>query len=77
MRQKEYDVVGATRKDADLFSYKETYNLVSKTNPDVLINATAKVGGIYANNSQELFILENLKININILEACINYSNIL
>ena len=75
--KKEYDVVGATRKDADLFSYKETYNLVSKTNPDVLINAAAKVGGIYANNSQRTeFILENLKININILEACINYSNI-
>ena len=31
--KEEYDVVGATRKDADLFSYKETYNLVSKTNP--------------------------------------------
>lgn len=75
--KKEYVVVGATRKDADLFSYKETYNLVSKTNPDVLINAAAKVGGIYANNSQRTeFILENLKININILEACINYSNI-
>ena len=75
--KKEYDVVGATRKDADLFSYKETYNLVSKTNPDVLINAAAKVGGIYANNSQRTeFILENLKININILEACIDYSNI-
>ena len=56
---------------------KKLYNLVSKTNPDVLINAAAKVGGIYANNSQRTeFILENLKININILEACINYSNI-
>ena len=75
--KKDYDVVGATRKDADLFSYKETYDLVSKTNPDVLINAAAKVGGIYANNSQRTeFILENLKININILEACIDYSNI-
>ena len=75
--KKDYDVVGATRKDADLFSYKETYDLVSKTNPDVLINAAAKVGGIHANNSQRTeFILENLKININILEACIDYSNI-
>ena len=75
--KKDYDVVGASRKDANLFSYKETYDLVSKTNPDVLINAAAKVGGIYANNSQRTeFILENLKININILEACIDYSNI-
>ena len=75
--KKDYDVVSATRKDADLFSYKETYELISKTDPDVLINAAAKVGGIYANNSQRTeFILENLKININILEACIDYSNI-
>ena len=44
----------------------------SKLKPDVLINAAAKVGGIYANNSKRTeFILENLKINVNILEASI------
>ena len=74
---KKYEVIGATRKDADLFSFKETSNLVSKINPDILINAAAKVGGIHANNSQRTdFILENLKININVLEACIKYPNI-
>ena len=37
-----------------------------------MINAAAKVGGIYANNSKRTeFILENLKINVNILEASI------
>ena len=74
---KKYEVIGATRKDADLFSFKETSNLVSKINPDILINAAAKVGGINANNSQRTdFILENLKININVLEACIKFPNI-
>ena len=74
---KKYEVIGATRKDADLFSFKETSNLVSKINPDILINAAAKVGGIHANNSQRTdFILENLKININVLEACIKFPNI-
>jgi len=37
-----------------------------------VINAAAKVGGIHANNTQRVdFILENLKINMNILESCI------
>ena len=41
-----------------------------------MINAAAKVGGIYANNSKRTeFILENLKINVNILEASIPLSN--
>ena len=41
-----------------------------------MINAAAKVGGIYANNSKRTeFILENLKINVNILEASIPFSN--
>ena len=71
------DLICATRDDADLFDFNETKELIQNIKPDVLINAAAKVGGIYANNSQRTeFILENLKININILEACINYSNI-
>ena len=70
--KKEYDVVGATRKDADLFSFDETKKLLLETNPDILINAAAKVGGIYANNTKRAeFLLENLKININVLEASV------
>ena len=46
--------------------------------PDVLINAAAKVGGIYANNSQRTeFLIENLKINLNILESCIEHKSTL
>tara|TARA_B100001996_G_C18668963_1_gene595947 strand:+ start:1755 stop:2669 length:915 start_codon:yes stop_codon:yes gene_type:complete len=72
-----YEVFPATRRDADLFSFEETSDLVAKFNPDILINSAAKVGGIHANNSQRTnFILENLKININVLEACINFPNI-
>tara|TARA_B100001029_G_scaffold74264_1_gene60645 strand:+ start:187 stop:939 length:753 start_codon:yes stop_codon:yes gene_type:complete len=42
-----------------------------------LINAAAKVGGIMANNTYRTeFIIENLKINLNILESCIDYKNI-
>ena len=42
-----------------------------------MINAAAKVGGIHANNTQRMdFVLENLKINMNILEACVDKNNI-
>ena len=55
-------VFKATRKDADLFSLDATQNLISKVQPDILINAAAKVGGIYANNTnRSSFIIDNLK----------------
>tara|TARA_A100000164_G_C21928927_1_gene784548 strand:- start:820 stop:1623 length:804 start_codon:yes stop_codon:yes gene_type:complete len=56
-----------------LFSYEETFRKINENNPDVIINAAARVGGIYANNSKRTeFILENLKINMNILESVID-----
>ena len=48
-------VFKATRKDADLFSLDATQNLISKVQPDILINAAARVGGIYANNTTGLY----------------------
>ena len=65
-------VFSSTRKDTDLFSLTETKKLLNDTRPDVIINAAAKVGGILANNTfRTSFIIDNLKINTNILEACI------
>ena len=47
------------------------------TKPNIIINAAAKVGGIYANDTKRTeFIIENLKINMNILEACIPFPEI-
>ena len=70
-------VISAKRNDADLFSIEETSNLIKNSSPDVIINAAAKVGGIYANNTKRTeFILENLKINMNILESCIDIPTI-
>ncbi len=68
------ELISSTRKDTNLFSFEETKKRIEETNPDVLINAAAKVGGIVANNSLRTeFILENLKINMNILEASIPF----
>lgn len=69
-------VICSTREDTDLFDFEETKRLIENNKPDILINAAAKVGGIYANNSKRTeFILENLKINLNILEASIPFSS--
>ncbi len=73
----DFQVIKSNRDDTDLFNFEETNKLISKTNPDILINAAAKVGGIVANNQQRTeFLIENLKININILESCIPFNNI-
>ena len=67
----------SSRKDTNLFSASETLKKINSTNPDVVINAAAKVGGIHANNTQRTeFILDNLKININILESLIPFDNV-
>jgi len=71
--EENFNITPSNRKDTDLFSYSETKKTIENINPDIIINAAAKVGGILANNTQRTeFILENLKININILESCID-----
>jgi len=68
----EFDVYFSTRKDTDLFSIKATKEVIKNFSPNIIINAAAKVGGIHANNTyRSEFLLENLKINMNILESCI------
>ena len=71
------NLIAATRNDADLFDFESTKNIIKKNNPEIIINSAAKVGGIYANNKYRTdFLLNNLKININILEACIGFPDI-
>ncbi len=72
-----YQVLPSSREDTDLFELNQTKYFIEKTNPDIIINAAAMVGGIYANNTQRSkFIINNLKINMNILESSIAFPNI-
>jgi len=72
-----YEIIGSSRQDTNLFSFEETKKLISEVKPDFLINAAAKVGGIYANNTKRTeFLLENLKINMNVLESCMKFPSI-
>ena len=64
------DLFESTRNDTNLFSLSETQRLFADFKPNIIINAAAKVGGILANNLLRTeFILNNLKININIIES--------
>ena len=71
--QKVQEVFASTRKDTDLFSLEDTQSLINSFSPDVIVNSAAKVGGINANNTQRMeFIIQNLKINMNVFQACMD-----
>ena len=71
---KKYNVIPSSRQDTDLFSAEETKEKITNSNPDIVIIAAAKVGGIHANNTEKFqFISENIKINLNIFESLISF----
>jgi GDP-L-fucose synthase len=70
-------IIASNREDTNLFDYNSTYKTISEESPDVIVNAAARVGGIVANNTNRFeFIVENLKINLNILESIKDFRNI-
>ena len=70
-------IIKSNRSQLDLFKKDDVEEFVKDHQPDVIINAAAKVGGIHANNTKRTeFILENLKINMNVLESCLEMPEI-
>ena len=70
LRKKSYNnLLLPNREDLNLLNNNDVENWFSRNKPDVVILAAAKVGGIYANNQYPAdFILENIKIQTNIIE---------
>ena len=63
-----------SRQDLNLLNFNKVENWFKKNRPHIVILAAAKVGGIYANKSYTGdFILENLKIQNNIIENAWKY----
>ena len=63
-----------TRAELDLTNYSSLENWFKNNKPTIVIIAAAKVGGIYANNNQPFdFILDNLKIQTNLIEISWKY----
>lgn len=59
-----------SRKELDLLDKKSVEKWFKNNKPTIVIVAAAKVGGIVANNSSPAsFLLENIKIQTNIIES--------
>ena len=62
------------RKELNLLDYNAVDDWFSSNKPNIVILAAAKVGGIYANNNFPTdFILENLKIQNNVIELSLKH----
>ena len=70
---KEYgykNILTVSKKKIDLRKQIEVEKYFKKNKPEAVINAAAKVGGIYANNKYRAnFIFDNLSIQNNIIHA--------
>ena len=72
--QKSYKILKPNRQELDLSNYSSVQRWFSENTPSIVIIAAAKVGGILANSNYPYdFILENLKIQTNIIEIAFNY----
>ena len=72
--KKNIDFLIPRKKDLDLTNYSQVNDWFFKFRPDVVIIAAAKVGGIYANSKFPYdFILQNLRIQNNLIEISFKY----
>ena len=66
----EYEVITANRDSLDLFDKVAVSGYLKKHNPDAVILAAAKVGGISANSThQKDFLLKNLQIQDSVIDS--------
>lgn len=66
---------GISSKECDFRIYEDTNNIIGDINPSVVIIASAKVGGIKANNEYPVeFLSDNILINTNIINSCFNHN---
>ncbi|WP_114310799.1 GDP-L-fucose synthase family protein [Winogradskyella arenosi] len=64
------NLIGKTSKELDLRHQQAVIDFIDTEQPDVLIDAAARVGGILANNENPYpFLMENLQIQNNLIDA--------
>jgi GDP-L-fucose synthase len=69
-RDTSFDVFTTNSKDLDLRSKSDVMDFFIDNKPDVVVDAAAKVGGIYANSTQPVdFLVDNLTIQNNLMTA--------
>jgi GDP-L-fucose synthase len=64
------NLIGKTSKELDLTNQQAVINFYNQEQPEVVIDAAAKVGGILANNDFPYpFLMENLQIQNNLIDG--------
>ena len=67
----------STREDTDLEDLDSIKKVIEENKPDYIVNCAAKVGGIHANNTYRAdFLIDNLKINLNLYQVLKDFKNI-
>jgi GDP-L-fucose synthase len=65
------NILTVDKKKIDLRNQQQVFNFFKKNKIDAVINAAAKVGGIYANDNYRAdFIYDNLSIQNNVIQGC-------
>ena len=64
------NLIGKTSTELDLRNQQAVTDFIKAEQPDVIIDAAARVGGILANNNNPYpFLMENLQIQNNLIDA--------
>lgn len=67
------NLIGLSSEKLDLKNQQAVFEFYKKNKPEVVINAAARVGGIYANNKYPYqFLMENLQIQNNVIDGALN-----
>ncbi|WP_157148834.1 NAD-dependent epimerase/dehydratase family protein, partial [Brachyspira pilosicoli] len=68
------NIIRKTHSELDLRNREDVFKFFEKEKPEWVFLSAAKVGGIYANNTYPVdFLLYNLQIQNNIIEASYTY----
>lgn len=69
-----HNLIGKSSTELDLKNQAETYAFFEAEQPEVVIDAAARVGGILANNTYPYpFLMENMQIQNNLISAALQY----
>jgi GDP-L-fucose synthase len=65
-----HNLIGKTSKELDLRNQNDVYNYLEQEQPEVIIDAAARVGGILANNTYPYeFLMDNMLIQNNLIKT--------